>query len=1026
MRPFKTYVLTCFLMLLSMGVLVAAPVKGNNMTDPDAGKKPQSPEGPAVLFNEREWKLPRPDCVVDDGKGLILRKDIGAERVTSKTKYQYGVLEVDARFNSFKNDNYYYIGFMSRDPWAKNVVWLTNDGTRKFFIKTAKDGQLNNAPPATPDLEENRWYTFRIEWKPGATDRLERRPDTVDFYLDGKLVSSLGTLESMPLDAVPVVFDAASQKKSETQMEIRNLKITPGDVVSKEATLSKVIPIPPAPKVLAKEIDQTEPSVEINGGDAYLENGFLRCHIDMKSGHITSLFNKYTESEMLHKESRLFVINAQGTDVQGDKYRLIRSKKIKGTDNEGIEIVWQNKVNQFLVKLELLIDRNSPYISMSLNATNTGKELLTLGITAPLIEHIRIGDKVEDDYHFFPMMTGWSGKLPVRIRQTYGHLAWMQLLSVFDPVVGGGVFTYTRDKEGVPKNLIVNKRNLPNEDPVKNSTSAYSDEDPGDIFSKLPGTAMAIRHFRYELKADKSCQIPVAVIGVSHGDWHDSFNSYKKWVSSWFNKSYEMPQWFRDNYNYISRHPPVFMNESENRYVYAEKMGPNEIDAMSEWAFWWDYSEEFAKTISSEHTVTKHNDGDYDYNVARGGLPALRDEIGRIHENGGRIQLYTLPVGLWEGSRIGKAHGAQWGRKSSNGNYTHEWVMPGRGYNACLYVSGWQDFFSERMATVIEESGADSYRLDVAAALFPCYNEDHDHYDGTPRSSTSASKMGEFLQKCSDLARKANPDATVMAEHAGSEYMSQYIDGYLTQQFRENVPFFAQFRGMNAYNLVFMRFLLPEVKVIVFGFEEEDGGKRAFFNAVGQDRGAASSSAIRYMTRTHRVLIENGDAVNTLHPEPLIPTLQEGLMANAFPGESKRLWTLYNPNDDAIEGDLLEVETQQLVHYVEALEDTPLKFRHSGDKTIISGSVEPKEVISIVELPKRLNAGVIGNELKVKISDYEGDMRLEYYVGPDDLHKKFDADIKSGIARATIENHGKVIVKLYQGKYLLDQAIVLR
>jgi hypothetical protein len=601
-------------------------------------------------------------------------------------------------------------------------------------------------------------------------------------------------------------------------------------------------------------------------------------------------------------------------------------------------------------------------------------------------------------------------------------MAWMQLLSVFDSVVGGGVFTYTCDKEGVPKNLIINKRNLSNEDPVPHSTGGYSEDDPGEIFGTTPATAMAIRHLRYELKANESCRLPNAVIGVSKGDWHDSFNHYKAWVRSWFQKRYHTPRWLMDNYDYISRWPNAFLDKDEQRYVYSENMGINEKDALTEWFGWWNYPkhEGASKGEAGDFAI-----GDYDYSPRAGGLEGFRNEVENIHKKRGRIMLYTNPTACWQESSIGKLHGIEWARMNPDGRHSSDWYEGNLGYNACCYEDGWQKHISERLASVLKETGADAYRLDVAAILYPCYNPNHKHYDGTFRSAVSSERMAGFLDQCSAEARRVNPDAAVLTEHAGTEYLAQYIDGYLTQQFRWDSSFFAQFRGMSSYNLVFMRFLLPELKVLVFGLDPEDGGRRAFFNAVGQDRSSLQGEALRYFNRTHRVLIENGDAAGTMYPEPLIPTLQAGLMANAFPGDSKRLWTLCNRNSTVVKGELLAVEVKKDVHYVEALNDVPLLSAIKSGKMIISGDIEPQQVICIVELPKILNAQLSGKTLKISVNKQDSGLHVEFFVGEDDQDKVSKLYLEEGKCEAQISSSGNIIVKLIRDKYLLDQVIIM-
>ncbi len=991
-----------------------------------------------VVFNANDWKLPNSQCIAESGRALVLRRtSSGTLRVTSKTKYRYAALEFEARFGNFEKGIYYYMGFMSRQPWAKNVVWLNNDGTNHFFIRTTREGKNNTiSESASKGLEVNKWYKFRLEWKRGANDRIERRSDTVSFYLDGKKIGTYGNIETMPQEALPVVFDIDSRKNSLASIEIRNLKIISYGRTRTEARLSQEVPIPPITHEPENIIVAQEPVGKIAGNKAVLSNEYLDCEIDLDRLRITHLFNKYIRSDMIFDSSRLLVINANGVDVHESEYKLISADGYADGNKGVVHASWEANKYAFKIDMSLELAKQSQEIQISFKLCNIGKEKLIVGITCPFLENIKIGEKVEDDYYFYPMMTGWCGKLPARLRHAYGYTANMQLLEVFDPVVGGGVFSYVRDKIGMPKNLLINKRNSSKSDPVAHNTQMYSDDDPGEIFNSKPGIAMAVRHLRYEVKTGKTCHLPVGIIGVSHGDWHDGFEHYKRWVRSWFHKRFKLPKWFKDNYDYISEHPHGgvwpsygFIDKDDKHYIYSKYMGASEVGAMTEWAFWWENTKERRKNVPSQYSITRNCHGDYDYNVRWGGLKALKEEIGKIHKKGGRIILYTLAIGCSDESKIGKLHGAEWGRKDKNGKYTRSWLAPGHGYNACCYVKGWQEHISKRMARVLKETGADGYRLDVAASLYPCYNPAHKHYKGTVRSAVSPKAMGEFLERCSREARKANPNAIVMTEHVGTEYLAQFIDGYLTQQFNWNTPFWGRFRGMSAYELVFMRFLLPEVKVIIFGFDSEDGGRRAFFNAVGQDRGGAKGKALEYLTRTHRVLIENSDAFNTMNPKALIPTLERGLMANEFCCKGKCVWTVWNRNLQSLEGRLFEIAGKKNMHYVELLYDLPLSVIDENVKRVICGKVGPNEVLAIGEFPEILRVRLSGKKLRVQVDKKVSDSVLEVFIGDDNGKADNRVSVDSydkDILETEIGENSKIIIKLIKNGYLIDEAIIVR
>ena len=191
--------LAAFLLLFLFGFSTGALCTADEVTKSPSGKITDTGKS-YIQIDENNWKLPGPECAVDAGKKLVLCKASDPLRVTSKTKYRYATLEMEVLFGRFEKGISYYIGFMSREPWGKNVIWLNNDGTNSFFLRTAKNGQNNTiSASATPQLEPNKWYKFRIEWKAGAVDRLERRSDTVSFYLDDKIIGTYGDFYVLPL-----------------------------------------------------------------------------------------------------------------------------------------------------------------------------------------------------------------------------------------------------------------------------------------------------------------------------------------------------------------------------------------------------------------------------------------------------------------------------------------------------------------------------------------------------------------------------------------------------------------------------------------------------------------------------------------------------------------------------------------------------------------------------------------------------------------------------------------------------------
>ena len=116
-----------------------------------------------------------------------------------------------------------------------------------------------------------------------------------------------------------------------------------------QAKLSKEIPVPPPLYEPDNPIVLQKPSAELQEGKGIIENGSLRCEIDLNSLRIKRLLNKYIQGEVVHGGSRLFVINAQGKDVPESDYELLEAKASSDENQAGLYASWQSKKDSFKV-----------------------------------------------------------------------------------------------------------------------------------------------------------------------------------------------------------------------------------------------------------------------------------------------------------------------------------------------------------------------------------------------------------------------------------------------------------------------------------------------------------------------------------------------------------------------------------------------------------------------------------------------------------------------------------------------------
>ena len=101
--------------------------------------------------------------------------------------------------------------------------------------------------------------------------------------------------------------------------------------------------------------------------------------------------------------------------------------------------------------------------------------------------------------------------------------------------------------------------------------------------------------------------------------------------------------------------------------------------------------------------------------------------------------------------------------------------------------------------------------------------------------------------------------------------------------------------------------------------------------------------------RAHAVLREHRDAFTTLEPEPLVPSLSEGIRVNRFPGRSEVAYTLLNVLPRSWRGPVLAVPESEGRRFVDAWNGRPIEARPRPDGAVeLSVEIDPYGVGCIV------------------------------------------------------------------------------
>lgn len=696
---------------------------------------------------------------------------------------------------------------------------------------------------------------------------------------------------------------------------------------------------------------QTEPAPEIAVSSSAAE---IALSVG-KGAQWSRIVNKGTGAEYVlpGQGQPIFAVEEGGVRLLSTDFQFVGEQRV---DN-GKVLILENTEHGWKAALKLTLD-DSGKATLGLTVENLKAEARRPQVLFPIVGALGMGGELESLAYFFPWRTGVTGTVDCRLSHEYGNLAWMQVVAFYNGPNGLSIFP--KDNTGRFKGIQFRKGSGKGGALVRHSESIMNREQPRSPLNFGKGAGVAYYYLPRPIDAKGRLELPDTAISIYSGDWRPALNEYAAWVRTWYNKV-KTPQWFMDSFTFAPVHPAGFWSEKEKRYIQSELATGNED--VVQWAFWHDFPEGNDPSDSQGESVVKAAFyGDYDYNKARGGLPAFKEEIQKLQARGIRFTVYTDPRFCWQETRIGKAKGEEWAAMYSPGEYGYyatpldKWMMP-------LYdTTGWLDYFAETCKRIVRDTGMDGIYLDELMIAFPDYHPGHvKNYGGDDPVPIPLLAAG--VTKIRKAVQEANPEAIIMTEHAGSDFMTQFIDGSWMQTFYSGAFGFAE-ENYDDTSIVYFRFMFPEFKLAQWG-DSKDGVNRCFFNGIG--------SPYYHSLDLHAILTQNADAFRSLTPEPLIPTAREKLLANRFPQDSKTVYTIYNKTGAPVNEAALPVEKKSGRHYVDLRNRLPLAVEDRADGRFVQVRLGPGEVTAIAELPELLSCERTENGWKYTISgDTEG------------------------------------------------------
>jgi hypothetical protein len=940
-----------------------------------------------------------------------LRPKEGSCHIFSDEQFRRASIEFEVKANTLSRDSsiFYYFGFHNTQPWTQDLLWLVvQDNAIKLQAKE------NGGRPYERQLGEmpvGKWVKIA----------LIRNGKQVTVRMDGKTVADFSAPEvsDRPMSA----FFGANTIRGATMadLQVDGVQID-GDAKAQAADLRP-------PRQLSQDERRLAAKREAFSGPGWktamadgvitLSSPAVSYAFSVKDGLCWKAIDRFSASGTipgLKPGSAAAIYAVKVGDRELDSRDLPLTKVVLSAARPRLEMVQADA--QAGLKAEVAAELKSDgSLVLSLRLTNQSASAQPVRPTFPLLQNLEIAGDLDGLGYFFPWRGGLMGTVPCNLATEYGTLGWMQVMAAFNAKARSGIFFFPEDATGMLKGLMLKKTVKGGQDKVNFNEIVHPADLPTLNLAPADGLGMACYYPARSLAPGAAMTLPTTRLKAYAGDWREPLQEYVAWTKGWY-RPLPKPRWFQDSYTFLNQHPPSYYDQETKNYKGAKALQGSE--SVAQWAMWESLKVPYA--WSGFNGSPDYQPGDFVPAIARGGLKSFKQEIAAYHQKGTRFTPYINYRFCLRASEVGTRH-EDWAAIANPGGDYHTPPFPKEILCMCFYDRDkWASFLAASCQRLVKDSGMDGVYLDELAIQQPCYNPLHEHLRNGPRQ-TSTKRLAENLAMVRNAMKAANPDAILMTEHAGSDYLTQFIDGSWDQTFCQAFPFAEQYYDAN--RLCYFRFCFPSFKLAEWGMSKRHVN-RYFFNGMGWDFGAGDTALSRVLGNT---LKETSDAISTGTPEPLVPTSHAQLLANRFNAPDKVVYTLYNVHDQPITGFIAEA-APFAGHYVELVDDEELGGGPAGTLAL---TIPPETVKGVALLKNILQASVSGENVSVSVPAAFRQADLRVYPDLDDsqllVSKGVKINLRDGQAKFAIgqtfaTRPRRVILKLCQDGYLVDERVL--
>ena len=923
---------------------------------------------------------------------LVLAPPRGQQYLLSSQKFTRGDMEVVFSARRPKSGQYfYYIGFHANEPWLKSVCWiLIHNEVVNFMVRTPKGVKLHRK---IGEVKKDCWHRLKIAQSGGSV--------RVEFDGRGFAFDDPGLISDEPMFAF-IGANTQGNNSVPAELKVDYMKVSGGAVPARLSP--RKLSVPEA-KIAAETGDRL--TLE-NGGSSY----GMRLDGGLHWGEIRRNGDLLDDPAVFVP---VFAVSIDRQVVYSHELELCRTEKRP----DGFSAYFRDKASAVELCLTGKIASGNG-IALHLSAVNRSGKSREVQLIFPITASLIAPGEAAHTKYFFPWRSGLLGAVTADFSTEYGGLGWMQLQFAVNEARRKGLMFYPLDTRGSFKGL----RMLRQQDgvvKVRHMESVNRADYPAfEMLEKQSGLVLAQYYRSRKLAPGEQtagCEVRMAAFD---GDWKTPLREYASFMHKAM-KPVAVPRWFRDTFTWLCAHPPFYYDRESGRYAMAEKLAGAEHAAQL--AFWDEYREHPKAAQVSQ--LERYQPGDFQVNVSRGGDEAFRAEIAKVRKLGTRMTLYIDHRFCWKDTKTALRFGKAWGTMNHLGVYNG--YLHGKDlYLMCFYdADKWAGYVSDTCARLVKTLGLDGIYLDELGIAFPCYHPDHEHVK-KGEYPTSPQDLGISIARVREAMRQVNPQAALMTEHAGSDYLTQFFDGSWDQTFFKRFDFSERY--FDDLRLCIFRFCFPRFKISAWGSSSRHA-KRCLFNGIGMDMGGAED---RDEERLYaHAMKENGDAFATFEPEPIVRSAPEKLLVNRFPAPEKVAYTFYNTDQKTLTGGVMEKTPFPGGHFVDVIRDEAVAMNGDGHPVV---TLAPESVTLVVCFPKVLTVNkTAAGHYAFAFDRTKGDEVVicedaddEMFLAPRSRCLTLKNASGTGEYRVRGAQSRKLIFKLKKDGYLVDEVVVGR